>query len=92
VKGPRDKKEPLTADERITYIEAKLNKNGKDDHGLLAIDKVQYLFHLYKTDQNTVEYLKEWKTDELEELADFMSEITGDDRYENVMNMGITQF
>ena len=92
VKGPRDKKEPLTADERITYIEGKLNKNGKDDDRLLDVDKVQYLFHLYKTDQNTVEYLKEWKTEELEELADFMSEVTGDDRYENVMDMGITQF
>jgi len=92
VKGPREKKEPLTADERITYIEGKLNKNGKDDDRILAIDKVQYLFHLYKTDQNTVEYLKEWKTEELEELADFMSEVTGDDRYENVMDMGITQF
>ncbi|MGB9960781.1 DUF1156 domain-containing protein (plasmid) [Halobacterium sp. MBLA0001] len=92
VKGPREKKEPVTADERITYIEGKLNKNGKDGDELLDIDKVQYLFHLYKTDQNTVEYLKEWKTDELEELANFMSEVTGDDRYENVMNMGITQF
>lgn len=49
-------------------------------------------FHLYKTDQNTVEYLKEWKTEELEELADFMYEVTGDNRYDNVMDMGITQF
>ena len=92
VKGPREKKEPVTADERITYIEGKLNKNGKDGDELLDIDKVQYLFHLYKTDQNTVEYLKEWKTDDLEELADFMADVTGDDRYENVMNMGISQF
>lgn len=92
VKGSRDKKKPMTADERISFIEGKLNKNGKGGDELLDIDKVQYLYHLYKTDQNTVEYLKEWKTDELEELADFMSEVTGDDRYENVMNMGITQF
>lgn len=92
VKGPRDKKEPVTADERITFIEGKLNRNGKDGDELLDIDKVQYLFHLYKTDQNTVEYLKEWKTDALEELADFMAEVTGDDRYESVMDMGITQF
>lgn len=92
VKGPRDKKEPVTADERITFIEAKLNKNGKDGDELLDIDKVQYLYHLYKTDQNTVEYLKEWKTEELEDLADFMADVTGDERYENVMDMGITQF
>ena len=92
VKGPRDKKEPVTADERITFIEGKLNKNGKGGDELLDIDKVQYLYHLYKTDQNTVEYLKEWKTEELEELANFMADVTGDERYENVMNMGITQF
>jgi len=92
VKGPRNKKQPATADERITFIEEKINKNGKGGDELLDIDKVQYLFHLYKTDQNTVEYLKEWKTDELEELADFVAEVTGDDRYENVMDMGISQF
>jgi len=92
VKGPRNKKEPMTADERITSIEEKLNKNGKVGDELLDIDKVQYLYHLYKTDQNTVEYLKEWKTEELEELANFMADVTSDERYENVMDMGITQF
>ena len=92
VKGPRDKKEPSTADERIHYIESKLNKNGKGADGLLDIDKVQYLYHLYKTDQNTVEYLKEWKSDDLEDLADFMADVTDDDRYESVMEMGLSQF
>jgi len=92
VKGPRDKKEPATADERINHIETKLNKNGKGADTLLDIDKVQYLYHLYKSDQNTVEYLKEWKSDDLEELADFMAKETGDDRYQNVMEMGISQF
>jgi hypothetical protein len=92
VKGSRNKKRPVTAGERITYIEGKLNKNGKDGDDLLDIDKVQYLYHLYKTDQNTVEYLKEWKSEELEELADFMSDVTGDERYGSVMDMGITQF
>jgi len=92
VKGPRDKKEPTTADERIHYIESKLNKNGIGADGLLDIDKVQYLYHLYKTDQNTVEYLKEWKSDDLEDLADFMADVTDDDRYESVMEMGLSQF
>jgi adenine-specific DNA methylase len=102
VKGPRDKKEPVTADERINYIESKLNSgsgsqqtlgNGDDDaDNLLDIDKVHYLYHLYKTDQNTVEYLKEWKSSELEDLADFMADVTGDERYERVMEMGLQQF
>ena len=104
VRGPRDKKEPVTADERVTYIESKLNTNGadsaqsqltegeKENEALLDIDKVHYLYHLYKTDQNTIEYLKEWKTDDLEDLAGFMADVTGDERYENVMDMGITQF
>jgi len=92
VKGPREKKEPVTTDERITYIEGKLNKNGRDGDALLDIDKVQYLYHLYKSDQNTAEYLKEWKTDDLEDLSDFMADVTGDDRYENVMEMGLSQF
>ncbi|MDS0284041.1 DUF1156 domain-containing protein [Halomicroarcula sp. S3CR25-11] len=92
VEGPRDKKEPVSADARIHYIESKLNKNGKGADTLLDIDKVQYLYHLYKSDQNTVEYLKEWKSDDLEELADFMAEVTNDDRYESVMEMGLSQF
>ena len=102
VKGPRDKKEPVTADERINHIESKLNSgsspqqtlgNGDDDaDNLLDIDKVHYLYHLYKTDQNTVEYLKEWKTSDLEDLADFMADVTGDERYERVMEMGLQQF
>lgn len=92
VKGSRAKKEPVTADERIHYIESKLNKNGKGADGLLDIDKVQYLYHLYKSDQNTVEYLKEWKSDDLEELADFMADVMDDDRYESVMEMGLSQF
>jgi len=92
VKGSRDKKVPVTADERINYIENKLNKNGKGSDGLLDIDKVHYLYHLYKSDQNTVEYLKEWKSSDLEEVADFMADVTGDERYESVMEMGLQQF
>lgn len=37
-------------------------------------------------------YLKEWKSDDLEELAEFMSEVTDDERYENVMEMSLSQF
>jgi hypothetical protein len=59
---------------------------------LLDIDKVHYLYHLYKTDQNTVGYLKEWKSSDLEDLADFMTDVTGDERYERVMEMGLQQF
>ncbi len=92
VKGSRSKKEPVTADGRINYIEGKLNQNGKGSDSLLDIDKVHYLYHLYKSDQNTVEYLKEWKTDDLQDLADFMADVTDDERYENVMEMGLQQF
>ncbi|MEZ3118181.1 DUF1156 domain-containing protein [Halobaculum sp. MBLA0147] len=92
VKGPRNKKKPMTADERINYIEGKLNSNGDNGHALLDIDRVQYLYHLYKTDQNTTEYLKEWKSDDLEDLAEFMADVSGDERYENVMDMTLQQF
>lgn len=102
VKGPRNEKEPVSADERINYIESKLNSgsgpqqtlgNGDDEgDNLLDIDKVHYLYHLYKTDQNTIEYLKEWKSSDLEDLADFMADVTGDERYERVMEMGLQQF
>ena len=103
VKGPRDKKEPVSADERVHHIERKLSKSGDgsqqtlgsddiDSDALLDIDKVQYLYHLYKTDQNTSEFLSEWKTDDLQELAEFLADVTGDDRYENVMEMSLSQF
>ncbi|SDY36006.1 DUF1156 domain-containing protein [Halobellus clavatus] len=103
VKGPRDKKEPVSGDERVHHIERKLSKSGNgsqqtlggdeaDSDALLDVDKVQYLYHLYKTDQNTSEYLSEWKTDDLQELAEFLADATGDDRYENVMEMSLSQF
>jgi len=103
VKGPRDRKEPVSSDERVHHIERKLSKSsngsqqtlggdGVDSDALLDIDKVQYLYHLYKTDQNTTEYLSEWKTDDLQELAEFLADATGDDRYENVMEMSLSQF
>jgi adenine-specific DNA methylase len=92
VKGSRDQKEPVPADERTHHIEGKLNGNGKGNDSLLDIDKVQYLYHLYKTDQNTTEYLKEWKSSDLEDLADFMANVTGDERYEQVMEMNLSQF
>jgi hypothetical protein len=82
----------MTADERITYIESKLTGSGKGSDKLLDIDKVPYLYRLYKSDQNTTEYLKEWKTDDLVELADFMSDVTGDERYESVIDMTLSQF
>jgi len=91
VKGPRDTKEPVPADERVHHIEGKLNGNLTSDN-LLDIDKVQYLYHLYVTDQNTAEYLSEWKSSHLEELAEFMADATGDDRYESVMGMSLSQF
>ena len=103
VKGPRDRKEPISADERIHHIERKLSKSSNSSQqtlggdklnsdALLDVDKVQYLYHLYKTDQNTSEYLSEWKTDDLQELAEFLADATGDDRYENVMEMSLSQF
>ena len=91
VKGPRERKEPVPADERVHHFEGKLNGNITSDD-LLDIDKVQYLYHLYKTDQNTTEYLSEWKSNDLEELAEFMADATGDERYENVMEMSLSQF
>ena len=103
VKGPRDRKEPVSADERVHHVERKLSKSGNgsqqtlggndvDSDALLDMDKVQYLYHLYKTDQNTSEYISEWKTDDLQELAEFMADATGDDRYKNVMEMSLSQF
>lgn len=92
VKGDRDHKVPVTADERITHVEKKLNGDWRDNDSLLDIDKVQYLYHLYKTDQNTVQYLKEWKNPDLQELAEFMAEAMDDERYQRVMEMNLTQF
>lgn len=92
VKGPRNRKEPVPADERIHHIERKISRSRKGSDALLDVDKVQYLYHLYKTDQNTAEYLREWKSDDLQQLAEFLADATGDERYENVMEMSLSQF
>jgi len=94
VDGPREEKRPVPAKERVYHIEQKLNGNGAESaHGnLLAIDKLHYLFHLYITDQNAIEYLREWASDDLEELGEFMAEETGDDRYERALETSLSQF
>lgn len=94
VEGPRTQKSPVSGEDRIEYIEKKLNGHGPDGNGdaLLAIDKVHYLAHLYRTEQNTIEYLKAWRSDELEQLSEHIADATGDDTYESVMEMNLMQF
>jgi adenine-specific DNA methylase len=93
VAGGRDEKRPVSAEERVNFIEQKLNgKSPGEADNLLDIDKVHYLHHLFVTDQSTSEYLKEWKTEDLEDLADFMADVTGDDRFEKVMELNLGQF
>jgi adenine-specific DNA methylase len=93
VTGPREEKRPVSEDDRIEFIEGKLD-NGEPENNdkLLDIDKVHYLAHLYRTEQNTMEYLKAWKSDKLEELADFVADATGDETYSQVMEMNLMQF
>jgi len=94
VEGPRKEKRPVPEEERVQYIESKLGEQipNEDSSNLLDIDKVHYLAHLYRTEQNTIEYLKAWKSDDLEELAEHISDATGDDTYERVMEMNLMQF
>ena len=92
VRGSRNEKSPVTAEERVTHIERKLNGNGLGGDRLLDIDRVHYLHHLYNTDQNTAEYVREWKDNDLEELAEFLADVTGDDSYKHVMDLNLSQF
>jgi adenine-specific DNA methylase len=94
VEGPRKQKQPVPGEDRTDHIENKLKGHGPGNNGedLLDIDEVHYLAHLYRTEQNTIEYLKAWKSDDLEELAEHISDATGDDTYERVMEMNLMQF
>jgi hypothetical protein len=94
VDGPREEKRPVPAEERVHHIEQKLTGTGAERGSgtLLAIDKLHYLFHLYITDQNAIEYLREWTSDDLEDFAEFMAEETGDDRYEKALETSLSQF
>lgn len=88
VEGPRTEKQPMTPKQRVNHIEDKLNRNGD----VLAIDKVHYLYHLFTTDQDVAEYLRRWKDDDLEQLADKMEEITGDEAYSQMMNLTLSNY
>lgn len=96
VKDADGQKAPVPADERVHHVERKLNDNGDDGRlagdELLDVDKVHYLYHRYVTDQNTAEFLREWRSDDLTDLAEFLADATGDERYENVMEMSLEQF
>jgi len=88
ISGPKNAKRPADPFSRKKYIEGKLSKDGE----ILAIDKVQYLFILYTTDKNPSEWLRKWKTPELEQLCKILAEKTGDSRYANVMEITLDMF
>jgi hypothetical protein len=92
---PNPEKRAKSAEKRLELIEGKLGdleEAAENADDLLAIDKVQYLAHLYRTEQNTIEYLKAWKTSDLEELAQFIADATGDEVYESVTEANVMQF
>lgn len=88
ISGPKNAKGPADPFSRKAYIEGKLSKDGE----ILDIDKVQYLFILYTTDKNPSEWLRKWKTPELEQLCKILAEKTGDSRYANVMELTLDMF
>lgn len=88
ISGPKNAKGPADPFSRKNYIEGKLGKDGD----ILDIDKVQYLFILYTTDKNPSEWLRKWKTPELEQLCKILAEKTGDSRYANVMELTLDMF
>ena len=88
ISGPKNAKRPADPFSRKNYIEGKLGKDGD----ILDIDKVQYLFILYTTDKNPSEWLRKWKTPELEQLCKILAEKTGDSRYANVMELTLDMF
>ena len=88
IRGGRKAKEAVPVSGRVTHIEQKLRNGGT----VLDIDKVHYLKHLFETDQNTAEYLRRWRSPEIEDLADFLAETTGEEVYAQVMDMKIGQF
>ncbi|PXF60468.1 MAG: hypothetical protein C4B59_09345 [Candidatus Methanogaster sp.] len=88
ISGPKNAKRPADPFSRKKYIEGKLGKDGD----ILDIDKVQYLYILYTTDKNPSEWLRKWKTLELEQLCKILAEKTGDSRYANVMEITLDMF
>lgn len=86
--GSKKMKKPAEPATRKSFIEKKI-ENGDE---LLDIDKAQYLYILYTTDKNTIEWLRQWKTPELEQLCAILAEKTGDKRYSELMKMTLDMF
>lgn len=86
--GPKNDKRPADPFDRKTYIEKKLSRGEEP----LDIDKVQYLYILYTTDKNPSEWLRRWKTPQLEQLCKILAEKTGDQRYGDVMRLTLDVF
>lgn len=88
IAGPKNDKRPAAPFERKSFIEKKLSRGEE----LLDIDKVQYLYILYTTDKNPSEWLRKWKTTQLEQLCKILAEKTGDQRYGDVMKLTLDMF
>ena len=88
ITGPKNDKRPAEPFYRKSFIEKKLSRGEE----LLDIDKVQYLYILYTTDKNPSEWLRRWKTPQLEQLCKILAEKTGDKRYGDVMKLTLDMF
>ena len=88
ITGPKNDKRPAEPFYRKSFIEKKLSRGEE----LLDIDKVQYLYILYTTDKNPSEWLRRWKTPQLEQLCKILAEKTGDKRYRDVMKLTLDMF
>lgn len=88
ISGPKNDKQPTDPLERKSFIEKKIMR-GED---LLDIDKAQYLYILYTTDKNPSQWLRKWKSPELEQLCKILAEKTGDQRYGDVMKITLDMF
>ena len=88
VVGLKNSKGPAEPSSRKSFIEKKIRRG----EPLLDIDKAQYLYVLYTSDQNVLNRLLEWKSPSFDKLLEILAEKTGDSRYSDLGQINLSIF
>lgn len=83
IEGQRGQLVVLSPSQRAGFIEEKM-EGGKR---LYDIDKIHYLYHLYRGGRDFIGRKKQWQSGTLDELCRLISERTGDTTYDKITEM-----
>jgi len=91
VVGSQDNRRTVDPIERFDYLDSRVTDPRNHDE-LSQIDKLHYLYARFELDKETFSYANVWEDRLLQDVADSLVEVTGDEMYTKVLETGFDKF